>query len=594
MNGRMDNENPQIVQNEQRLHGRKNASLFGTRLPFGWWRARGVLPLFGAIAAIVWSCPLACAAEPSVVFRDVTAESGIDFRHTDGSSGRRYVIESFTAGLALLDYDLDGDLDIYFVNGAPLPGTEASRTPVNSLYRNDGQWRFTDVTDQAGVGDPGYGMGVAAADYDNDGDADLYVNNFGPNVLYRNNGDGTFSRWTDQARVANGERVGAGVTFFDMDSDGDLDLYVANYIQYSFAQHTPHMLRGRPAYPSPLNYLPDPDTLYRNNGDGTFDDVSVESGVASQAGAGMGIVSADYDNDGDTDVFVGNDVGPNFLWNNDGTGRFTDVALLAGTAYDLTGHAQATMGVDAADFNNDGLIDFYATSYSRELATLYRNLGGGAFEDATRITDAGSGTLPHVTWGDGFADFDNDGDRDLFIACGHVDDNLDVRGGDDTTAFKVPNIVLRNDGGRFVNISVSCGDGLEPELASRGAVLGDLDEDGRVDIVVLNTRDRATVLRNDSPAQNHWIELQLTGIESNRSGIGARVTVTSGELVQMDEVRSGRGYQGDFGPRLHFGLGSNERIDRIDIRWPGGTVDVLRDLRVDRIVRIIEGTAERK
>lgn len=529
-------------------------------------------------------------AEWPVRLRDVTRQTGITFRHTDGSSGNFYIVESLTGGVALFDYDLDGDLDIYFLNGAPLKGSEGSDVevaPTNALYRNEGGWRFTDVTASAGVGDTGYGLGVCVGDYDNDGNADLYVNNHGANVLYKNNGDGTFAAVTDAAGVANGDRVGAGASFLDVDGDGDLDLYVANYVQFSYAEHRPQTLRGVPAYPGPLTYRPDPDTLYRNDGDGTFSDVSGESGIAAHAGNGMGIVCSDYDDDGDTDIFVGNDQMANFLFRNDGSGGFEEVGLLAGTAVDFRGHPQATMGVDAGDYDHDGRMDFHATSYADEYASLYRNLGGGLFDDATRRTGAGAGTLPHVTWGNGFADFDNDGYRDLFIACGHLDPNL--AGGGNATAYRVSNVLQMNTGQRFVDVSAHSGDGMRITSSSRGMALGDLDNDGDIDVVVLNSREEPTLLRNDSTADHHWIKIGLRGSQTNRSGVGARVKVVIGEIVQVSEVHSGRGYQSHFGDPLHFGLGTRDQIDRVEVDWIGGGGEVIESPPVDAILTITEG-----
>jgi hypothetical protein len=528
-------------------------------------------------------------AQCPIRLTDVTRETGITFRHTDGSSGRRYIMESMSAGVALFDYDGDGLIDVYFLNGAPLRGTKVDVPPRNALYRNEGGWKFTDVTDEAGVGDAGYGLGVAAADYDNDGDQDLYVNNFGPNVLYCNNGDGTFDDVTQQAGVANGNKVGAGVCFLDADGDGDLDLYVSNYVRFTYEDHVPHTFMGLPSYPSPLTYAPQPDNLFRNNGDGTFSDVSAESGIEGHAGTGMGIVCADYDDDGDTDVFVNNDVKANFLFQNDGTGSFEEIGLLSGVAYDAAGSPQGSMGVDCGDFDNDGRLDFYVTSYSHELATLYHNLGGGFFEDASRLTGAGSATFPHVTWGTGFVDFDNDGDRDLFVACGDLDDNVERR--DDTAAYLAPNIVLMNTGdGKFVDVSQQAGDGLVPKLPSRGAAFDDLDNDGDVDAVVLNSRREPTILRNDSTGPNHWLQIRLQGSKTNRDGVGARVTVVAGDLTQIDEVHSGRGYQSHHGMRLHFGLGPHDRINRIDVRWIGGGVDVKKDVAADQLLTISEGS----
>ncbi|HIQ19894.1 MAG TPA: CRTAC1 family protein [Planctomycetes bacterium] len=548
--------------------------------------------LIVAVAGIVALLERGACGQSPILLRDVTDRTGITFQHTDGGSGRRYIMETVTAGLALFDYDLDGDIDIYFLNGAPLRGTEVEKPPTNALYRNDGNFRFTDVTEEAGVGDTGYGLGVAVGDYDNDGDPDIYVNNFGPNVFYRNNGDGTFTDVTRQTGTDNGpSKVGAGACFLDMDGDGDLDLYVSSYLNFSYDDHVRNMYHGFHVYPGPAHYLPIPDTLYRNNGDGTFTDVSVPSGIAAHAGRGMGMICADYDNDGDTDIFVNNDSTPDFLFQNDGKGRFEEVGLLAGFAYDMYGDEQASMGVECGDYNNDGLLDFYKTSYQDEWASLYKNLGGGLLEDVTLPSRAGQGTLQHVTWGIGMVDFDNDGDRDIFVACGHLLDNIDEFC--DVTSYRVRNLLLLNMGnGRFVNVSDQSGDGLLPKLSSRGAAFGDLDNDGDIDVVVVNSRSRPTILRNDSPNDHHWIQIQLQGTKSNRDGIGAQVTVVAGDLRQMDEVHSGRSYQSHFGTRLHFGLAARRRVDRIEVRWVGGRRDVVENVPADQVLTIVEGSTQ--
>ena len=521
---------------------------------------------------------------------DVTDQTGITFKHTDGSSGKRYIVETVTCGLALFDYDGDSDVDIYFLNGAPLRGTRVSTPPRNVLYRNDGQWRFTDVTDRAGLGDTGYGLGVAVADYDNDGDPDVYLNNYGPNVLYRNNGDGTFTEVTGQAGVGNGNQVGAGACFLDMDKDGDLDMFVSNYLEFSYDKHVMPSSGGYPRYVNPRHFPPLPDTLYRNNGDGTFTDVSEESGIGAHPGWGMGIVAADYDNDGDTDVLVGNDVSENFLFENDGTGKFEEVALSAGVAFDLNGTEHASMGTDCGDYNNDGLLDFHVTSYQGQLATLYQNLGDGVFEDVTRATGAGAGTLPWVTWGNGLVDLDNDGHRDLLIACGHPQDTVDYF--DDTSSYLTRNIVLRNLGNeKFVNVSDEAGDGLDVKLSSRGVGFDDLDNDGDIDVVVVNSRREPTILRNDCESSNHWIRIRLQGTKTNRDGVGAHVKVTAGDLTQLDEVHSGRGYQSHYGTTLHFGLAEHDHVDRIEVRWIGGDVDVIQNISANRTMTITEGTS---
>jgi hypothetical protein len=547
----------------------------------------------GPIVAVMLLLNGLCGARAGspILLRDVTKETGITFTHTDGSSGQRYIMETVSAGLALFDYDDDGDVDIYFLNGAPLKGTKCDVAPTNALYRNEGNFRFTDVTKQAGVGDTGYGLGVAVGDYDNDGDLDIYLNNYGPNVLYRNNGDGTFTDVTEKAGVDNGSQVGAGACFLDMDKDGDLDLYVSNYLEFSYDKHVSTACKGFPVYANPRFYRPLPDTVYRNNGDGTFTDVSKESGVGAHPGWGMGIVCADYDNDGDTDVFVGNDVAENFLFQNDGTGKFEEVGLITGVAYDMHGDEQGSMGVDCGDYDNDGLLDFYVTSYQSQLATLYKNLGGGLFEDVTLKTGAGAGTLPNVTWGNSFVDFDNDGDRDIFIACGHLQDNVELFDG--TTTYFERNILLMNAGdGRFADVTEQSGNGMKVVLSSRGAGFDDLDNDGDIDVVILNSRREPTILRNDSPSKGHWLQVRLRGVKTNRDGVGAHVTVTAGDLTLLDEVHSGRGYQSHYGMRLHFGLGPRQKVDRIEVRWIGGGVDVFENVAADQLITLTEGSAK--
>lgn len=519
--------------------------------------------------------------------RDVTDQTQIDFVHTDGSTGQRYIVEAMSAGLALFDYDGDGLIDIYLLNGAPLKGYKSTVPPRNALYRNEGNWRFTDVTDQTGVGDLGFGLGVTIGDYDNDGTPDIYVNNYGPNVLYRNNGDGTFADVTDAAGVGKGNLVGAGACFLDMEADGDIDLYVGNYLDFDYSKHFLQLVDGIPKYLSPANYLPVPDTLYRNNGDGTFSDVSDESGVGRVSGTAMGMVAADFDRDGDTDVFVLNDVAENFFFENDGTGKFEEVAAINGTAYNGYGDENASMGVDCGDYDNDGWLDFIMTSYQGEMPVLYRNLGGGILEDVSHITSAGEGAFLHVNWGTGLIDFDNDGDRDIFIANGHTEDNIELRYSD--ASYKARNMVWMNDGnGNFANVSDTCGSGLRPVKASRGAAFDDLDGDGRVDAVILNSREGPTVVRNESTGDHHWLAIRLRGVRANRDGVGAQVTVDTPDLTQVAEVHSGRSYQSHYGSRLHFGLGECTHVDRVQIRWIGGGAETVENIDADQVLTIVE------
>ncbi len=527
-----------------------------------------------------------------IQLRDVSGQTGIAFRHTDGSSGRHYIVETVASGLATFDYDGDGLIDIYFPNGAPLPGTKVDEPPRHALYKNLGGWKFRDVTEAAHVACTGYGLGATAGDFDNDGHPDLYVSNFGPKVLFRNRGDGTFADVTSRAGVADGNKVGAGACFLDIDADGNLDLFVANYVKFSFATHVTESRGNYTDYAGPRRYPPDEQTLFRNTGDGTFTDVSADRGVRQHLGKGMGMVSADYDNDGDADIFLLNDVFGNFCFQNDGTGKFEEVSLAGGFKYNGQGLPLGSMGVDCGDYNNDGWLDFYQTSYQDEFPVLFKNLGGGTLEDATVRSGAGRGTFNNVKWGCGFVDFDNDGHRDLFIAMGHLQDLIDQY--DTSTSYRARNVLLRNRGdGTFEDISDRCGDGLLPALSSRGAAFDDLDNDGDIDVVVLNSRDRPTILRNmlnESGVKNHWLQIQLRGVKTNRDGVGARVRVTAGDLVQIAEVHSGRGYQSHFGTRLHFGLGRRDRIDRIEVRWIGGGGDVLENLSADQLLTILEGT----
>jgi hypothetical protein len=562
------------------------------------WLAASALGAAAATAALVLvgRRPADSPAEPAcpIQLRDATGQTGITWRHTDGSSGKRYIVETISAGLATFDYDGDGLVDIYFVNGAPLQGTAwKGPAPRNTLYRNLGGFRFEDVTEQAGVGDTGYGLGVTVGDYDNDGDPDLFVSNYGPKVLYRNNGDGTFTNVTRQAGVGDGDKVGAGASFLDIESDGDLDLYVANYVDFSYETYKPHIIDGRHIYPSPLVYHGVGDTLFRNNGDGTFTDVTQEAGIIEDGqGTGMGMIAADYDNDGDTDLFILNDVSRNYLYENDGTGKFREVGIEQGVAFDSQGRYLASMGVDCADYDNNGWLDFFQTSYSEQLPALYRNTGRGYFEEVTAQAVPGSSLVPYINWGVNFGDFDNDGILDLFVANGNTQDNL--KGYSAIASYEAPNAMLRGTGGgKFVDVSDQCGDGLAPRYSSRGSAADDLDNDGRLDVVVLNARTHPTILRNESPrAGKHWIQIELRGVKSNRDGVGAHVYVTAAGRTQLKEVHSGRGYQSHFGSRLHFGLGHAERVEAIEVRWIGGHVDRFQDLGVDQRVLLVEGRAE--
>ena len=537
---------------------------------------------------ILCSCLTAGAAAP-FRFVDVTAQTKIAFKHDIGFSGTYHIAETVCAGLASFDYDNDGDIDIYFLNSASPKGSPLR----NALYRNDGDWRFTDVTSAAGVGDTGFGLGVAVADYDNDGDQDLYLNNHGPNVLYRNNGDGTFTDVTSAAGVGNGDQVGAGANFLDIEGDGDVDLYVSNYVKCPDVESFQSTRAGHPAYLGPAAeiYENTRDTLYRNNGDGTFTDVTGPSGIGAHKGAGMGTICGDIDNDHDTDILVANDMTGNFLFLNDGKGRFEEAGLIAAIAYDQHGEEQGSMGVELGDYDNDGKLDLYVTAYQDQWGPLYRNLGDGFFEDVTMETGAGAGTVASVTWGSGLVDFDRDGLRDLFIACGHLQPNVESY--DDRTTYNQFNKLYRNNGkGKLVDVSSQSGPGLQVKRCSRGTAFEDFDNDGDVDIAILNSGQEPTILRNDSPNQGHWLQIRLRGTKTNRDGVGARVKVVAGDLTLIDEIHSGRGYQSHHGTRLYFGLGGREQIDRVEVRWIGGGTDVFKDVKIDSLVTLVEGQSQ--
>jgi len=529
-----------------------------------------------------------------IILRDRTADSGITWIHTDGSSGRRYIVETVSAGLATFDYDGDGWIDIYFVNGALLPGCpDVFPPPRNALYRNLGKFRFEDITEFAGVGDLGYGLGVTVGDYNNDGFPDLYVCNFGPNVLYRNNGDGTFTDVTEEAGVTAGNEVGAGASFLDIEGDGDLDLYVANYVNFSFETYKPHIVEGRHIYPGPMIYDGVPDVLYRNEGDGRFTDITQEAGIIEDGvGTGMGMICADFDRDGDTDIFVLNDVAHNYFWENDGSGRFTEVGLPKGLAFDSQGRYLASMGVDCADYDNDGWLDFFHTAYSEQMPALYRNTGQGFFEEVATLAVPGTSLFPHINWGCNFVDLDNDGWVDLFVANGNTQDNLEDLAAHIT--YRARNAVLRNLGnGKFAEITEEVGDGLAVVESSRGSAADDLDNDGRMDVVVVNARSSPTIIRNESQlGRRHWVHFTLIGTSSNRDAVGSQVVVLAGGLRQTREVHSGRSYQGHCGTRLHFGLAAASEIDRIEVRWHGRKTQVWEKLPANRWWILIEDQTE--
>jgi hypothetical protein len=527
-----------------------------------------------------------------IQFVDVSEATGVDFSHTDGGGEKPYIVQTVTAGLALLDYDNDGWIDVYFLNGSEVPGSPLQSPPQNRLYRNLGNWRFQDVTAASGVGDVGYGMGVVAGDYDEDGDPDLYVSNFGPNVLYRNNGDGTFENVTETVG-ASCDLFGAGVAFMDVNADSFLDLYVGNYVDFTYDNYISRTISSYEFPASPTDYEPLQDRLLVGDGEGGFRDQSRAAGLGGIVGPTMGVIATDVDLDRDVDIVVCCDNKPNFLLMNDGFGVFTDHAQVAGIAVDWNGGVNGSMGVDAADYDNDGQVDLYITNYQGELSQLSRNTGG-VFSDTSMSSNASRSTMPQVKWGGGFVDFDLDGRKDLFVACGHFIKHIEYL--DDRARLNVPNHVLRNVGeGRFSDVSKTSGRAMGVAASSRGAAFDDLDNDGDVDIVVMNANGRPTFLRNDTKNTHRSLSIDLIGHRSNREGIGARVEVSYGGTVQVAEKYAGRGYQSHYGSRLTFGLGPGggkaaDGTTEIRVSWIGGGDDVYSLKQVPRgVVQLHEG-----
>jgi hypothetical protein len=523
-------------------------------------------------------------------FTDVTSQSGIRFQHEDGRSGEKYFLETLGAGAAWFDYDRDGDLDIYFVNGADLPGMHSSIPPTNALYCNNGDGTFTDVTEQAGVGDGSYGFSCAVGDYDNDGWEDLYVTNFGPNVLYHNNADGTFTDVTAKAGVGD-ERWGAAAAFADYDNDGDIDLFVANYVDFKLENNPVCKRLNVRLHCSPEVFDGTQSVLYRNNGDGTFTDVTKKAGMFNPNDKGMGVSWCDYDNDGDVDLFVANDRTPDRLYRNNSDGTFTDIAFLSGIALSETGVAMSSMAPILGDIDNDGWFDLVVTNYHDEPNCVYKNDGDGFFSDITYQSGIGGQGLSYLSWGADFADLDNDGYVDLFIANGQLDENIkEIR---PSLSYEQPNQLFRNRGdGTFEDVSTPPypgGEGLLLKKVSRGVAFGDYDNDGDIDILVTNSHQTPDLLRNDTTNQNHWLIFETIGSRSNRDGIGTRIKVVANGMSQIREVKSGGSYPSHSDMRLHFGLGQAVLADLVEIRWPSGLVERFEGVKANQFLIAKEG-----
>jgi hypothetical protein len=529
---------------------------------------------------------LAFAAAPSSVqFRNVARQAGlVQSFPNGGTTSKQFIVETTGSGAAFLDYDNDGLLDIFIVSG--LGGT-------NRLYHNEGGGKFRDVTEAAGLKFSGWGQGVCAGDFDNDGYIDLFVTSWGANHLYRNEAGRRFEDVTARAHLnQNRVRYNTGCAFLDYDNDGRLDLFVANYLQFD-PEATPKpgsnpycYYRGMPVSCGPRGLPFDRNLLYHNDGDGTFSDVSAASGIAApHQNYSLGVLTGDFNADGLTDIYVACDQTPSLLYINQGNGRFTEEGVLRGVALDESGKALSGMGVTAGDYNGDGLIDIFRTNFSDERESLYRGMRTGEFEDGTFSAGLARNTR-FVGWGCGFFDFDNDGWKDLLLVNGHAFPEVDKLNID--IHYKDRPVLYRNLGnGKFLDISESSGPGILERHSSRGAAFGDFDNDGQVEVLVNNQNEPPSLLRQSSSNRNHWIMLKLIGTRSNRSAIGARVSITANGIRQIDEVRSGGSYLSQNDLRLHFGLGSATRVDEVRIDWPSGTKQIERDLSVDR-VKIIE------
>lgn len=517
---------------------------------------------------------------PAPLFVDVATKAGLTKGHTGGTREKEFVVEAKGGGVAFVDFDDDGDLDIYWVNGSSLDKPEEGHG--NLLYRNDGVGAFADVTTAQAVSGSGWGMGIVCADFDNDGNQDLYITSLQANLLYLNEG-GRFVEVAHSAHVAV-PHWSTGAAFADYDLDGDLDLYVANYIEFRHAEIAPlgAKWKGVDVFVGPNGLPAAPDVFFRNEGDGTFSDQTTWARLAHPSpGFGLGVLFADTDQDGDADLYVANDSSPNFLYQNRGDGRFTDVSLPSNTAYGARGELQAGMGVAWGDYDADALPDLFVTHFEGEYNTLYHNQGGGHFAPLSFEALLAQASLPFVGFGTGFFDHDNDGDLDLLVANGHVYPQIEFAG--TGSSYTQPNQLFDNTGdGRFQLLLPQSGDSLGSARVSRGSSIGDYDDDGDLDILIANLDDRPSLLRNDVGNRNNWLGIKLIGRSSNRDGIGAHVRLVAGGSVQIRDAIRGSSFLSSQDPRLHFGLGAVTEVDTLEVRWPGGGVQRLLEMKVNR------------
>ena len=534
-----------------------------------------------------------CVGRPVPQLEDVAAKAGINFRHTSDPA-KKYILESMSGGVIVFDYDRDGWPDIYFTNAPSVDMAIKGQKSRGALYHNNHDGTFTDVTDKAGVGSPGFAMGGAVGDYDNDGWPDLYITCLGGNVLYHNNGDGTFTDVTVKAGVRDG-RWSTGAAFGDYDNDGLVDLMVTNYVDFHLNDlpgfgSTPNCkYRGIDVQCGPRGLKGAGDSLFHNNGDGTFTDVSKAAGVDDPNGYyGLGVIWADFNNSGRPDIYVANDSTPKFLYKNLGNGKFVDIGLESGTAVSQDGSEQASMGIAVGDYLHTGRPSLYVTNFSDENDLLYRNDGDWNFTEVSYPSGVALASLPYVKWGTAFVDLDNAGWLDLMAVGGHVYPQVDTLPAG--ARYREPGMLYMNQkDGTFCNASTEAGSALQEKRVSRGLATGDLFNDGNIDVVVSDLDGSPMVLRNRGVPGRHWVSFELAGTKSNRLAIGARVKLVAGGMTQTDEIHSGGSYLSQSDVRVHFGLGTVTRIDSVEIYWPSGKMDSLRNLQSDRFYSVLEG-----
>ena len=535
---------------------------------------------------------IVCEGRTIPQLEDVTQKAGIRFQHFYDPE-KKYIVESMSGGVLLLDYDRDGWLDIYFTNAPSVAGALKGEKARGALYHNNHDGTFTDVTNKAGIATPGYANGGAVGDYNNDGWPDIYITSLGGNVLYRNNGDGTFTDVTAKAGVAEG-RYSAGATFGDYDNDGYVDLFVSNYVDFKlndlpgFGQVPTCKYRGRDVQCGPRGLRGAGDSLFHNNGDGTFTNVSKATGTDDPDGFyGLGAAFIDLNNTGRPDLYVANDSGPNFLYKNEGKGKFSEMGLESGTAVSEDGSEQGSMGLAIGDYDHSGRPSIYVTNFADEYDTLYKNDGNYDFHDVSYKSGVALPSLPWVKWGDAFFDIDNDGWLDLIAVSGQVYPQM---GGLPGAGYQQPKILNINQGnGTFCDASTQAGPALQEKRVSRGVAIGDLFNDGNVDVVVEDLDGPPMVLRNKGLPGRHWVSFELAGTKTNRLAINARIKITAGGMTQTSQVLSGASYLSQNDLRQHFGLGPATKIDSVEIDWPSGTVDKMTNLESDKFYSVLEG-----